>query len=603
MKAVARNAVIIFLALIVIIALTYFFKGPVLYSLQKDQFSSQFHDNPDVLKIQSINSTTDVLPLMQELMDYSGPMVVNINLKNTEQARHDLELFSRSQVKLNNLIVNLDMDESEMNDFSRSKARQKELLSNLMNSSISFSELESLEIQYREKDNPDIRTSVKIQKDVIRKKVQALYEEYHTETETTTRIGLKQGLDGTGEQQSVEEVLGYIQKINETGGSYVNEDDFPVRNSSQISFIIYPDSASYGDSIRCFGNFFPSSALPAQEASDIPVTIYIDNLPVIDTRTDSLGSFTATLPIGRITPGNHALYAQSGTTLSVISTLNISSVDSKTTLSAGKVNPQGNVTLTGTVTANRPVSFVPVQIISDDTPVVEIITNARGEFNVLLTLPEGKHTVTARFSGDGFPINPSESEAVVVDVSFLQVILPGGLRLFLLAGFDLLFLLFAVGAAYYLRRPLGLKRYLDAFFPSAQKQGTLQSERDMPAASDVLEYILKSGEPGSNIPHEENPVSRYLRLIQSVEPGEAAYKVYQEFSRRIARDLKIKRHIALTPREIARACTLKPYFGAVLTFVGVYEKIRYGGDISSTIKDEFEISVQKTDASLGGEDY
>ena len=603
MKAIVRNAVILILALTVIITMTYFFKGPVLYSLQKDQFSSQFHDNVDVLKIQSINSTTDVLPMMQELMDYNGPIVVNINLKNTEQARHDLELFSRSQVKLNNLILNFNMAESEISEFSRNKARQKELLSTLLNSSISLDELESLEIQNREKDNPDILTSVKIQKDVIRKKIQELNDEYHAATNITTQIGSKYGLDTTGEKKSVEEFAGYARKINENEENIVKEDDLPILRSSQILFIIYPDSATYGDTIKCFGTVFLLSVLRAHEVPDIPVTIYIDKLPVTVTRTDSMGSFTATLPIGRITPGSHVLFAQSGTTISVIRTLNISSIDSKTTLSAGKVNSKGNVTMTGTVTANHPVITAPVQIISDNNPVVETITNTKGEFNVLLTLPAGNHTITARFTGDGFPINPSESEAVSVNIPFIQKITPGDYRPFILPGLVLLFLIFAAGAAYYLPDPLGLKRYLGKYFRSTQGQETPQSEKDIIEVSDVQELILESDETGSTAQNEEKTHFRNLQLISYEEPGEAVHKVYQEFSRRIAHDLQIRHYKSLTPREIARACTLKQYFGTFNTFVMIYEKIRYGGDISPAIKDIFETSVQKTAESLAGEDH
>ncbi|MDO9035560.1 MAG: hypothetical protein Q7U51_10190, partial [Methanoregula sp.] len=117
------------------------------------------------------------------------------------------------------------------------------------------------------------------------------------------------------------------------------------------------------------------------------------------------------------------------------------------------------------------------------------------------------------------------------------------------------------------------------------------------------ELIQESVEPGSTAPNEEKSHSHNLRLIMSEEPGEAAYRVYQEFSQRVALDLHLKRHRTLTPREIARACTLKPYCGVFLTFVRVYEKIRYGGDVSPAIKDEFETNVQITANSLAGEEH
>ena len=127
---------------------------PVIYSLEQDTFSSRFHANTDAQKRQSVNSSEDILPLMQELSGYCGPIVLNVRLDDTDQARRDLALFAKNRVAFNNLIVKLDMTESEMQEYAKNRALQDQLLAELVNSSVSLEELKKLEIQYRDADKP-----------------------------------------------------------------------------------------------------------------------------------------------------------------------------------------------------------------------------------------------------------------------------------------------------------------------------------------------------------------------------------------------------------------------------------------------------------------
>ena len=201
MRVDAKYVLIAVMVLGVLLALGLFLTSPLLYTLEKDTFPSRFHNNTDALKMQSLNSTTDVLPLMQDLLDYSGPVVLSIRINDIEQARRDLELFTKSRGSLNNLIVKLDMSESEMQEFSQSKDLQQQILSDLLNSSLSLDELENLEIQYRDQNDPEMLISVQYEGEAIRKKVQELYTRYQAETEKVTTISTKFGLDTTQEEQ------------------------------------------------------------------------------------------------------------------------------------------------------------------------------------------------------------------------------------------------------------------------------------------------------------------------------------------------------------------------------------------------------------------
>ena len=92
-----RYAVLAVLTIGILLALALFVSTPLLYTLENDIFQSRFHENTDVLKQQSLNSTTDILPRIQDVIDYPGPVSLNIRIHDIGQAQRDLERFKNSQ--------------------------------------------------------------------------------------------------------------------------------------------------------------------------------------------------------------------------------------------------------------------------------------------------------------------------------------------------------------------------------------------------------------------------------------------------------------------------------------------------------------------------
>ncbi len=592
MRVDAKYVLIAVMVLGVLLALGLFLTGPLLYTLEKDTFPSRFHNNTDALKMQSLNSTTDVLPLMQDLLDYSGPVVLSIRINDIDQARRDLELFTKSRGSLNNLIVKLDMSESEMQEFSRSKDLQQQILSDLLNSSLSLDELENLEIQYRDQNDPEMLISVQYEGDAIRKKVHELYNQYQVETEKVTTISTKFGLDTTQEEQGRVEFEQYVQEMD---SNRKQQDDLnraigpPINGSARLSFVMHPDHGVYGDLIDCFGYYF--SANGPGDASDREVTVFLDSAPFSTQKTDERGSYTVTIPVERMAAGPHSLYAQSGTTVSDTLTLTISEVGSATTLSVTRPDSNGDVACTGSVTANLPVRSAPVQLVWDTTHITETSTDAQGQFRTTLRLPDGRHSVVARFSGEGYPLSASESTLQVVDVSLLRII-PFSTIVGILLTFGVILLLFAGIAWYYLRRTPG-RRIINLL---AVREPPLPG---IPAGAEL------EGEPGAEVPpgessllHDEPLIARYARILKEEGMSAAAWAVYRRFAGHIAHTLVIPRHTTLTPRELSRSCMQKPFCEAFSSFVNTYEQIRYGGQRSAAIQEEFEGRMDATRAEM-----
>ncbi len=357
--------------------------------------------------------------------------------------------------------------------------------------------------------------------------------------------------------------------------------------------------AAYGDTIRLFGYYF---SLYGYHVSSIPgknVTLYIDNTTAGTVTTDDIGSYSLSYFVGKVTAGTHVIHAESGLTQSDDRSLAILPVDSVTTLAVKQSARPGEVICTGTVMANLPVRNASVDLVWDTTHVSRTLTNAQGAFTSSLSLPAGWHTVQARFTGVGFPINASESDIQSIVASPL----PFDLSALLPVAAIGLFCLFIAGAVYYLRRrpggsPFAGIREALARTPAGSRQETGAENDGKGTGADS-----SSGTPvpaQGTVP--DMPLSQvYAGLLRSAGLGEASHAVYSELAGRIAHDLHISRHRVLTPREMSRSCRERPYCGPFARLVSVYERIRYGGHRSDPVREEFESTMQTTGSELGGE--
>ena len=190
---------------------------------------------------------------------------------------------------------------------------QRELLQSLMNSSVSLNALQDLEIQYRDQNNQGGLVAVQLQGDALRKKIEGIYTQYQAETKIVTEISEKQGLDVSSQQESLKEFDAYVKDINAVPQEQVT---VPIYTSAQLSFLSYPGTGMYGDSIACSGYFFTMFGYLSHGTPGKQVTVYLDNTPVSSVTTDAIGSFDLQVPIDRIPAGTHSLHAESGLTRS-----------------------------------------------------------------------------------------------------------------------------------------------------------------------------------------------------------------------------------------------------------------------------------------------
>ncbi len=390
------------LGIIAILGVTY--SGPVIYSLETDLFPSSFHENTDALKMKSFNSTVDILPLVQDLLDYSGPIVLNINTRDMNQVKYYLDLFSKNNIKLKNLMVNLDMTESEMAEFSSNNLLQQKLLQELMDSTIAIDELDSLMVTYR--DDNDMLISLKLQREAILKRIHELNGEYQQTSEKIQKIAEKTGLDTTSEKETVQDINRIVNTMDEKSPLIKT----PPPHIPTLSLLVKPETGKYGDSIGFSGIF--SSGITAQDRATI--TINIDSREVARANTNQDGIYSSLFEIEQITPGEHAVVATSGMVSSGTRTFSVTPVNSTTSLYILAVYNKPEIQAMGEIRAGKQVRNAPVAIISDYRTILRQTTDKNGVYRTQLSLSPGTHHIQVRFVNETYPIFMSKSPAYEV---------------------------------------------------------------------------------------------------------------------------------------------------------------------------------------------
>ena len=608
MRLFVRYALLFLLVIGILLALVLTTPQPLLYTLEPEQFSSPFHENIDALKLQQLNSTTDILPGIQDLIDFSGPISLNIRVHDLGQAKRDMERFRQSQASIKNLIIRLDMNESEIQELEKDTALQKEILESLLNTSASLDTLQEMEIQYYGEGNTDMLTTIRLRGDALRNKVKGLKEQYRNATEQIVTKGTKIGLNVTKNAESqahVDEIVRAIEQPETAKQIPVNTALAP--GEERISLFLNPEMGTYRDLIEYMGISLTLHGNTTLRAEGKSISLYIDDRPVFTGVTDTFGYYNIRLPIEQLPAGTHTVYVRSPTSRSVNRTLTAIAVNSTTNLTVSRPDKNGMVNCTGTVIANHPVSSAGVQITWDQTHVIVTKTDADGRFMREIVLPVGSHTLQAEFSGDNFPIYPSKSDPVTVEVSLFGGLAPEDRYGWLVLPVIAIILLFSGAAAYYLWRmaigksliPDRVQKYL-----SRWKRSPGKPDHEPPSAAKILRIPVSDPVvPSDEARGSESLIAYYRRVLKEQGLSTASRISYEQIAERIARDFRIKRYKSLTAREMYRHCKVRSYSRAFARFIVIYEQIRYGGKVSVKDQTIFENALVSTDEQTGGEDH
>ena len=534
--------VLVVLSAVFLALLAPYVLEPELYTKENGSYTA-YHSDPAIMSAYSYERSTDIQAMMQELLDAPQQIVLNIQIRDFEEAKREFEEYKERSEYFSNVVVNLDLSESAVGDFRRENRKNMETLERMINESVRFDEVNRLEIKYRDEENPALLYTVVLEGEAIQNTLKKTSTQFAGREPDLLAVSTELGLNTTRYEEAVETMETIVEE-DRRAQQQREERQLPLPPAS-LSLSVSPGTGRYLDTLRVAGTYTYSSGEP--------VTLVLDSRDWQTVVPDEKGVFSTTLPIERIREGQHVLFATTGTLYSNLAIFSV--IPSDTVLSFWiyqGTDHWDEVLLDGELFAGEiPVAAAPVRILVDESEAAVVETDADGYYYGSVNLTKGNHTVQAVFDDPGFPLNPSESELREVDlapsVPFLLAVGVGGGA----------FLLATVGVVWYLRR---------------------RNPPAMPIAAPVRSdrTVIEPPEPAVLPPDSPSPVDTLIRYQERFAAGDwsgAALVLYRSV---IHRFLPMDAD-TLTPREVAARLAGTPAGVAFGSFVTRYEEVRYGG--------------------------
>ena len=579
MRSLPLFALVLLFLGIVLGGLMVFATDPLLYAVDMDPEGSVFHANPALLDRRSASSMTDLVPLMQEVIDGQDPVIDSIRLQDPKAVQHYLARSAYRWDSLERTVSSMDLNDGEIDSFLSVTEDQDSILSELMNQTAAFDTVQKLGAREENRNNQKLQASVASQGAILMVGIRELTARYVDDHATVLKISTGLGLDTSRYTATLVKVNGYIDEIE---GKDLPVAEPAILQENDITFYTDPGQVTYRQPVQVFGIVSPSGM-------ERRVTILLDDTRIAATESDLQGNYRTAYTIERIQAGTHILAASTGNITSEQRELVVAETGSETVLTAtpGILNESvTGVFCNGTVMAEYPVRNAPVRILVDGSDIMKVTTARDGTFSAFLPLPPGSHTLRAEFPTGDYPISASMSDDVKVTVwapLFSLPKLPSVDPVILYGALLLIFM--AAGGRIFWR---------------SRRKETTEAARIQEEIEKMLREMAR--DPGSEAALHTaitNLLDQYWAALTKDGLSDAAREAYLALASRIAQSLGVPVAFrTLTPREMTEFCAGERYAGIFGHFVGNYEKIRYGSSDNEKDRQGFENALQIADQEL-----
>lgn len=514
------------LAVVCLALVLFHAQQPLLYAAEN--ISSEGEVDLSVAEPMDPKKGESVMPLLQDLLGQGEDVVISVKVKDWESAQKELEEYAEMTRSMDNLVVSLDLSETDLDEFRQKSRENQDALETLVNGTERLDHLKQLEITYRDSDDPSSYYSVVYEGEALKKQLDESYTTYASGSRGLADIGERYEAETEGVDRSVET---YREIVEETTG-FEQETDGPGGPGSQISIALDPAEAAYGEVVRWQG------ALTSQEEGAALET-YLDSTLYASGTSRAGGEYTFSYEVGKIRAGTHLVYVSSGRLVSELVSFTVSPSPSRLSLNATAEGEraicQGRLTC-----GDLGVAGASIHLIADGEVVATGVTGDDGEYEIETVLAPGERLLQAEFTGEGFPLEYSSSEKVALSVS---------------ASILSYQTLMTVGGALAVGVLAGV-----VFLRWSRRGRREEPEREMGYETTIpVETVITDEE---EIPEAPAPTT----------PEEAVARLWDDLARRTGTKTQ-------TPRELAEALRESPAAESVRKFVRLYERVRYAGDL------------------------
>ena len=114
-KVLLLAAVVV--SMVIIVALIPSIQNPEIYKKTPGEYTTPFHTDPGLYVKSDLNSSESSLLLMQDMLDISGPITLNIRISDPESAAEDLARYKNLLGSMNKLIIKIEMSQSDLDEY------------------------------------------------------------------------------------------------------------------------------------------------------------------------------------------------------------------------------------------------------------------------------------------------------------------------------------------------------------------------------------------------------------------------------------------------------------------------------------------------------
>jgi hypothetical protein len=536
---------------------------PLLYAA-KDSSTTGYHQD---LVVTGDSTRTDAALVLQEWatsLNLSGQVLHDIKLRDLKTAESGYQQYVSSGENFKDLVVRLDMTDTDVATFQDDNRENIVALHDLMIQIKEYDGLQDAETTFRDQKNISGLKSVELRGEALRTGIRRNFDSFAERSRRVIAISQKVGLDTSVFERSVTDfaaILDGIDTLQDERSSSIRELIQDIRDSdrasgtdeaaSATSLNILPDHGAYGDTLLMTG----ASAAPAGTVA----TIFVDGLRLAGVVIDHDGRFSFPYRIEQVEAGVHTAYASIDSEISDVRNFTVASRSTTLTLTVRPAEESGAEKCFGTgrllTQDGVPVQGAPVYLGVDGQTSWECgTTGADGVFTLTTgELSPRTHTLKAQFDPGRFPLNGSESEPVRVVVSSHLGWLASLVYLLGIGGA-------AIGGVLFLR-----KRHTS----------------DAPPSVSTVEPA-----PAPNRPAEPPTVSTIeeARTIADQftvtnEDGVDGYETIARTYSQLVRELEAKspklQLRSRTPRKLAAQFADQPYGDQLAVLVEIHERVRY----------------------------
>lgn len=549
MKGRMVLGIVAIFAVSALLLIIHFAFAPILYSPTVAD-STGSHINPGAMQ-DLPERYGEILPLMQEILDQSGSVVLNMRHNNIDVAEHDLKRYADLSHTLDKFVINLDLSDSDLEVWEQENNENLVNLTRLVNDTKQLEDVKSLEAQFRDRNQPGDLAAFRFEENTLKQKIKLNSQAYKgTANSSFNNLSKKFELNTTWIERSAEDMT----VINQMAGQ--SEGSTPQNQEGVLTFGLSQTSAVYGDIINASG------ALQNLGDTDQIIEIGVDGIPWSTITPNPDRTYETSLMILNLSSGTHTAYARNSVFIVKEGQFEVLTSDAVITIGEEERRDGTNITVSGTLRTVSGISVAgaPVRIIWDRVGVINVLTDMSGGYRANVTLPPGSHQMIARFESLDFPLNQSESTEISVEAPVTAQSIGTQILGFLLMG-GIVLLAYGGASRYLHRRRIWLPQVRGLQFGGAKAgiphdQGPLVTSPWDDTSQDVLieEFRRQFADEQSSAMHN---LYRYLKSLTARHHPRAFIP-------------------ALTPRELLDLLEREGKREDLDTFIGEYEKVRYG---------------------------